>query len=60
MLSRMPDLPDDAVLHDNREDRFQLENLAGSAPSLVAQLRENELIPWLQATGDPWLQNIGI
>jgi hypothetical protein len=42
-------------LHDNVADPFQLENVAAENPGLVQDLRETELIPWLEKTGDPWL-----
>jgi arylsulfatase A-like enzyme len=58
MLSRMPEQPDAAVLHDNLEDRYQLVNLAETNPNLVSRLSENELVPWLEATQDPWLRNL--
>ncbi len=56
--SRMPDQPDEVVLHDNREDRFQLRNLAEQEKALVKILREEKLTPWLQKSGDPWLKNL--
>jgi hypothetical protein len=43
------------TLHDNVADPFQLENVAAENPGLVQDLRETELIPWLEKTGDPWL-----
>ncbi len=58
MLSRMPDQPDEAVLHGNLEDRFQLLNLAETDSPLIDQLLKDELIPWLESTGDPWMQNL--
>jgi len=58
MLSRLPDGPDEAVLHDNRNDRFQLENRAAKEPDVVRRLQDEELIPWLERTGDPWLENL--
>lgn len=45
------------ILHDNVEDPFQLVNLASEKPDLVQDLMENELIPWLERTGDPWLDS---
>jgi hypothetical protein len=54
----MPEQPDAAVLHDNLEDRYQLVNLAETNPNLVSRLSENELVPWLEATQDPWLRNL--
>jgi arylsulfatase A-like enzyme len=58
MLSRMPDQPDEIMLHDNLADHYQLVNLAGDAKEIVSRLRDDELIPWLQKTKDPWLQNL--
>ncbi len=43
------------VLHDNVEDPFQLRNIAEERRELVRELMENELVPWLEKTRDPWL-----
>jgi N-acetylglucosamine-6-sulfatase len=58
MYSRMPDQPDEVMLHDNLKDRYQLMNLADQEENLVEKLRNDELVPWLEATGDPWLRNL--
>jgi arylsulfatase A-like enzyme len=58
MISRMPDEPTETVLHDNVEDPYQLENIAAANPDIVARLVEEELNPWLERTGDPWLERI--
>jgi hypothetical protein len=58
MLSRLPGQPDELVLHDNRTDRYQLANLAEREPETVSRLTNEELIPWLRKTGDPWLRNL--
>jgi len=42
------------MLHDNRADPYQLENIASDNPALVASLSE-ELNRWLQKTNDPWI-----
>lgn len=42
------------ILHDNHNDPYQLHNIAGNNMDLINQLTENELIPWLEHTGDPW------
>jgi arylsulfatase A-like enzyme len=42
------------TLHDNDEDPYQLRNVAGESPALVADLRA-ETVRRLQDTGDPWL-----
>jgi len=44
-----------SVLFDNQTDPYQLENIAGANPEVVKALTETELVPWLQRTGDPWL-----
>ena len=42
------------MLHDNREDPFQLENIAPRQPKTVERLKREELMPWLKKIGDPW------
>ena len=56
MLSRMPDQPDEVVLHNNQMDPFQLKNIAESSADIVSYLQKQELDPWLEWTNDPWLQ----
>jgi len=58
MLNRVPDNPDEVVLHDNQIDPFQLKNIAESSADIVSQLLKQELIPWLEKTNDPWLENL--
>ncbi len=41
-------------LWDRLADPFQLNNLAQSRPDLVQKLYKDELLPWLEKTGDPW------
>jgi uncharacterized sulfatase len=41
-------------LHDNREDPYQMKDVASERPEAVAQLR-TELGDWLQRTDDPWV-----
>jgi len=43
------------TLHDNDADPYQLRNIAGESPNVVARLIEEELTPWLERTNDPWL-----
>jgi len=45
------------TLHDNADDPYQLENIADARPELVRELMERELVPWLERTGDPWLES---
>ncbi|NQT87874.1 sulfatase [bacterium] len=55
VISRMPKQPEQTTLHDNLADPFQLENIAPKHPDVVKALTQNELIPWLTKTKDPWL-----
>jgi arylsulfatase A-like enzyme len=41
-------------LYDNKEDPYQMKNLAADHPEIVQQLIQEELEPWLEKTGDPW------
>ena len=43
------------TLHDNREDPYQLMNVAEDRPKVVKRIMEEELVPWLKKTRDPWL-----
>jgi hypothetical protein len=43
------------ILHDNRADPYQLENIAARECDLVRELTE-ELRRWLERTNDPWLE----
>ncbi len=54
MISKMPGEPTETVLHDNLEDPYQLENVAGENPDVVERLVREELTPWLARTADPW------
>lgn len=42
------------VLHDNKEDPYQMKNIADENPQIVKKLIEEELMYWLEHTGDPW------
>ena len=55
MIHKREGEPDTIVLHDNLADPFQLENVAEEHPEVVRKLIEEELVPWLEKTGDPWL-----
>jgi len=58
MLNEMPGLPGTQVLYDRQNDSFQLFNIAHSSVSLVQQLIEEELEPWLVKTKDSWLERL--
>jgi len=55
MINKMPDQPDEYVLHDNMNDPFQLENIANDERVLVNALIQEELNLWLKKTNDPWI-----
>ncbi len=55
VVSRMPDREPRYVLHDNVQDPYQLRNISEEEPEVVRRLTEQELIPWLEKTNDPWL-----
>lgn len=42
------------VLHDNKKDPYQMENIAEESRDLIKKLIAEELMPWLDKTGDPW------
>lgn len=52
-IRSMPGARDETFLFDNRDDPYQLRNVAGERHDLVRELRE-ELYRWIEATGDPW------
>ncbi|MFZ7235567.1 sulfatase [Avibacterium gallinarum] len=41
-------------LFDNVADPYQMKNIADSNPELVQKLIKEELLPWLEKTGDSW------
>lgn len=43
------------ILHDNRNDPYQMQNVAGQRPEVVRQLKD-ELAGWLERTGDAWIR----
>ena len=53
MVTRTPQ-GEEIILHDNIADPYQLQNIAGDHPGLVAELRE-EMNNWLGKNNDPWL-----
>lgn len=57
MVEKMEGQPVRKVLHDNRNDPYQLQNIAAEQPETVVKLIESELNGWLQKTGDPWLES---
>jgi len=57
MISKMPDQPDEIILHNNVTDPYQLVNIAEQKPDIVKELT-SELKSWLERTGDPWLKHL--
>jgi len=45
---------DQYILHDNREDPYQLRNVADEQPEVVLELKQ-VLHGWLERTADPWV-----
>ena len=58
MISCDPDEPKKIVLHDNLNDKYQMQNIAEESPQIVRTLIQKELIPWLRKTKDPWLAHL--
>ncbi|KPK66136.1 MAG: hypothetical protein AMK73_00930 [Planctomycetes bacterium SM23_32] len=56
VMRRSPDGEEHVVLHDNEEDPYQMRNVAGENPGLVADLRA-ESERWLRELDDPWLSD---
>ncbi len=54
MIEKREEKPDRVFLHDNVADPDQLQNIAAEDPERVEQLVRDELLPWLEKTGDPW------
>ena len=54
IIDRLPNQEEQVLLYDRKTDPYQLENLAPKKPELVKQLIREELVPWLERTGDPW------
>ncbi len=56
VITKAPGAPAKTVLHDNRSDPYQMENVADQRPEVVRQLTE-ELERRLRKNSDPWLQS---
>jgi len=57
VIIRQKDKEEKLILHDNIEDKYQLENIAEERPGVVKELRE-KLNEWLRKTDDPWLNKV--
>ena len=49
---------EEIILHDNRKDPYQMKNIAKENSELVKELIHNELIPWLERTNDPFIEEL--
>lgn len=54
MIDRKTDGSNQYFLWDRLNDPYQIHNLAEERPDLIQQLYQDELVPWLEKTGDPW------
>ena len=54
MIDRKIGKPLTYVLHDNQADPYQMKNIAPQQSQLISQLIQDELMPWLEHSGDPW------
>jgi arylsulfatase A-like enzyme len=54
VISRAESGTPEITLYDNREDPFQMKNIAGSSPAIVRRLANEQLAPWLKKIRDPW------
>jgi arylsulfatase A-like enzyme len=52
-INRLRDEKNEVLLFDNKNDPYQLENIAESSPEVVRRLT-GELNQWLRKTKDPW------
>ena len=57
-MSYMPKSDPQVVLFDNVRDPYQMSNFVQEDLEMVSRLKRNELIPWLERTGDPWIVNL--
>ncbi len=58
VMTYMPDSPPEVVLFDNIRDPYQMKNFAEEDHDNVSRLKRDELIPWLEKTRDPWIENL--
>lgn len=58
IMSCVPDSPPEVNLFDNIRDPFQMTDISKEDPRTADRLKRDELIPWLEATRDPWIENL--
>lgn len=54
VIDRKVGKPLNYILHDNKKDPWQMKNIAPISKPLIDDLIRDELIPWLEYTGDVW------
>ncbi|HIF9289294.1 TPA: sulfatase family protein [Photobacterium damselae] len=54
VIDRKIGKPLTVTLHDNQADPYQMKNIAADHQAIVEKLVQQELLPWLEHTGDPW------
>jgi arylsulfatase A-like enzyme len=58
VMTTMPDTPPEVVLFDNLRDPYQMTDFSKEDHEAVSRLKRDELIPWLEKTRDPWIENL--
>lgn len=54
VIDRQDGQPLKYTLYDNIKDPYQMTNIADNNQPLIDKLTKEELIPWLEKTGDSW------
>jgi len=54
-IAREAGKPEQTTLFDDLKDPYQMKNIAPDNPFFVKELIEEDLVPWLKKTRDPWL-----
>jgi arylsulfatase A-like enzyme len=54
VISREEGRTPETTLYDNREDPYQMKNIAVTSPAIVRRLANEHLAPWLKKTHDLW------
>ena len=54
-IGRSPGQPESVTLFDDLKDPCQMKDIAADNPHFVKELIDEDLVPWLKKTRDPWL-----
>ncbi|AIJ07603.1 MULTISPECIES: sulfatase family protein [Edwardsiella] len=54
VIDRQDGQPLKYTLYDNVNDPYQMKNIASGNDALIKKITDEELIPWLEKTGDSW------